>query len=121
MNDNVIAKNILAPNAVGYASFLNKKCHEFIRIADSGYGLYWFAQSFYLYWKQINKSNQLELWGNMGPHYISNRVLQFSEVSVNQDSDPDILHAEYRSYIFLLFAWVRASYCVNISHVNVSQ
>lgn len=79
-----------------YASFLGKRFLEFKKIADSGYGLYWFSQCFYRYWQGKRKIDGLDLWGNMGGHYNSQRTSQFSEVMVNQE------YTEYKSNIFIL-------------------
>ena len=42
-------KPISVFDAEGYAKFLRERSEEFLKIADSGYGLYWFAQCFYLF------------------------------------------------------------------------
>ena len=92
---------ILSSNAAGYASFLSKRFGEFEKIADSGYGPYWFPQCFYLYWHKCIKFDGFELWGNMGPHYSSSVASQFSEVMVAQDQTESI-QTDYKSDIFIL-------------------
>jgi len=82
--------------STGYASFLGKRLDGFQSIADSGYGLYWFSQCFYPYWQGKRQIGELKLWGNMGPHYNSQRISQFSEVMVNREQH------EYKSNIFIL-------------------
>ena len=96
MSEKKLGSNILSLNASEYASFLGIRFDEFEKIADSGYGLYWFPQCFYLHWQERKKLDDLELWGNMGRHYISSKVSQFSEVMVAQ------IDAEYKSDIFIL-------------------
>jgi hypothetical protein len=98
MRKKEISSNMLSPNAAGYASFLDKRSEEFKKIADSGYGLFWFPQCFYLYWYEYIKLEGFELWGNMGPHYSSSIASQFSEVMVVQDKTERI----YKSNIFIL-------------------
>ena len=90
MREKEISSNIPFPNAAGYASFLDKRYEEFKKIADSGYGLYWFPQCFYLYWYEYKKLDRFEIWGNMGPHYSSLITSQLwlvkikRNVSINQ-------------------------------------
>jgi len=96
MSGKKTSSNILLSNAAGYAAFLGKRGDEFEKIEGSGYGYFWFPQCFYLYWQEGKKFDGLELWGNMGPHHVTNRVWQFSEVRCTQDE------AHYRSDIFIL-------------------
>jgi hypothetical protein len=100
MNGITSCSNILLSTAEGYAEFLAKRFNEFVKIAGSGYQMSWFPQNLYLYWRSCNNIKNLELWGNMGPHYDSNKVFQFSEVLV--DKSDSIFHgSEYLSDIFL--------------------
>lgn len=92
--------NLLSITRDAYSSFLSKRSDEFAMIADSGYGLYWFAQCFYVHWHEVKKAEGLELYGNMGHHYSSQRVSQFSEVIVSS-IDEDHNHIEYKSNIFI--------------------
>lgn len=80
-----------------YAEFLRIKSFELKSISDSGYGLSWFAQSFYRYWQENNRNSCIQLWGNMGPHYSSEITSQFSEVLITKDKE-----ATYKSNIFIL-------------------
>ena len=96
MTEKEFGSNILSSNATDYASFLGKRFDQFNKIENSGYGLYWFPQCFYNYWNERNMIEGLELWGNMGPHYTSGIVSQFSEVMVTQND------AEYKSNIYIL-------------------
>ncbi len=99
MNKKEISSNILSSNAAEYSSFLAKRSEEFEKIADSGYGLYWFPQCFYLYWQGSIKIDGFELWGNMGPHYTSLIVHQFSEVTRDLSDDEK---CDYKSDIFIM-------------------
>ena len=85
MSNLKINNNILSIKPPEFAQYLSKKQSEFIKIADSGYGLYWFPNSFYCCWKEINRDKPFDLWGNMGGHYTSNIVSQFSEVTEHDD------------------------------------
>ncbi len=85
MSNTKLNNNILSIKPSEFAHYLSKKQSEFNEIADSGYGLYWFSNSFYCRWKEINKDKPLDLWGNMGGHYTNNVVSQFSEVSEHDD------------------------------------
>ena len=83
-------------NTTEYASFLGNRYQEFKIIADSGYGFHWFAQCFYRYWQDKREIDNLELWGNMGSHYSSQKISQFSEVMLIQK------RPEYKSNIFIV-------------------
>ena len=95
------SSNILLSNAAGYAEFLGKRADEFEKIEGSGYGYFWFPQCFYIYWQERRDLGNLELWGNMCPHHVTNRTWQFSEVMRTQDE------AHYRSDIFILTPFVK--------------
>ena len=86
---------ILSPDEFGYAAYLSRHSEVFSEIADSGYSFTWFAQYFYLYWRTVKKKGNLELWGNMGPHYFSQKISQFSEVGCDRG------FPEYKSNIFI--------------------
>jgi hypothetical protein len=107
MSNTKLYNNILFIKPPEFAQYLSKKQSEFNKIADSGYGLYWFPNSLYCRWKEIDKDKSLDLWGNMGAHYTSNIVSQFSEVSEHDD------RPVYLSNIFL--------FCLIGSHKRIQS
>ncbi|MFC1720387.1 hypothetical protein ACFL00_04535 [Pseudomonadota bacterium] len=90
-----------AINVGDFSSFIQKRHEEFLKIDNSGYGLTWLAQIFYRYWSRQNRDRSLELWGNMGRHYTSQIVWQFSEVTVSPIG-PTEISSEYKSDIYIL-------------------
>jgi hypothetical protein len=96
-----LSLHILTVNDGEYASYMGERFSEFQKIESSGYGYIWFAQCFYRYWLESKQYENLELWGNMGSHYTSNRTSQFSEVMV-VPNDADTDEANYKSDVFIL-------------------